>query len=524
MAWWKRGTIYQIYPRSFLDTSGNGIGDLGGVIEKLDYLQYLGIDAIWLSPVFPSPQYDFGYDVSDYYSINPLFGSEEDFDFLLKEAHRRNIRIILDLVLNHTSHQHPWFLESFSNRNNPKADWYIWADPKGKRPPNNWKSVFGGSAWKWNDKRRQFYLHSFTPQQPDLNWRNPEVKKELLSIFEYWLEKGVDGFRLDVVDFFLKDEFLRSNPYCIGRRPYEMQKHIYDKNRPENIQLMQEIRKTIDRFPQRMAVGEVAERNVEIAAAYYGPNNDGLHLNFNFEFLEQPWKPQKFCRAIEKWENLLEDDNWPAYTLSNHDVPRYISRYGNSIPRAKVAAAMLFSLRGTPFIYYGEEIGMTQTRIPKREIKDPVGKRYWPIHPGRDGCRTPMQWNSDLNAGFTSSTPWLKVNPNYKKVNVEKQVQKDHSLFHFYRKLIQCRKKHPPLQNGKLQISSLTNQNILAYWRKTSDESILVLLNFSSQKQTVTLSPSEGELIFTCPKAPAEFKRKKIHLPPEGMAFLLYQN
>jgi len=518
--WWQKGVIYQIYPRSFLDTTHNGIGDLKGIIRKLDYLKTLGIGGVWLCPIFPSPMYDFGYDTSDYYDIEPLFGSMETFEELLLKAREKKIRILLDLALNHSSHLHPWFVESSSSRNDPKADWYIWADPRPlKRPPNNWKSVFGGPAWTWSEQRKQFYLHSFLPEQPDLNWRNPEVKKQIFKILHFWLEKGVDGFRLDVVDFYLKDEKLRSNPLRLGRRPYEMQKHIYDKNRPENIEIMKETRALLDHYPEKMALGEVAERNTKIAASYYGPENNGLHLNFNFNFLEQPWKAAAFQKAIEEWENLLGPENWPVYTLSNHDVPRHFSRYGNCLGRARVAATLLLTLRGTPVLYYGEEIGMPQGKIPRSRILDPVGKRYWPFHPGRDGSRTPIQWTGDRNSGFTPSNPWLPVNHDYKRVNLAAQKKDPNSLFHFYRGLINFRNNSMALQRGEIQFLDLKNPQILAFKRQDPVESLLIILNFSSRKQPVVL-PSEfsgAKLVFSWKKDNIEMQKNQLKLPPSGL-------
>ncbi len=521
--WWQKGVIYQIYPRSFLDTTGNGIGDLRGIIKKLDYLEELGVSGLWLCPIFPSPMYDFGYDTSDYYNIEPLFGSMDLFQEMLLTARKKNIRIILDLALNHTSHLHPWFIESSSSRNNTRSDWYIWANPRPpRRPPNNWKSVFGGSAWTWSEKRKQYYLHSFTPEQPDLNWRNPDVKKELYNIIRFWLEKGADGFRLDVVDFFLKDDRLRSNPLCIGRRPYEMQKHIYDKNRPETIEIMREIRSLVDLYPHKLALGEVAERNTEIAASYYGPASDGLHLNFNFDFLEQPWKAKAFQVSIEDWEKLLGTGNWPVYTLSNHDVPRHFSRYGNCQNRARAAAGMVLTLKGTPVIYYGEELGMPQGRIPRAQIRDPVGKRYWPFHPGRDGSRTPMQWDDSPNAGFTDANPWLPVNPNFPRVNVADQKKDPQSLYHFYRRLIKFRNSSNALQSGIIRFTNPSNSSVLAYQRKVPGENLLILINFSSRDQPVEL-PSKfvsPHLAFSCPTLEIEAGKKRVLLPPDGFAIL----
>ncbi len=520
-SWWKEGVFYQIYPSSFADSNSDGIGDLPGIISKLPYLENLGIDAIWLSPIYPSPMADFGYDVAHYCDIDPIFGTMDDFNDLLKKAHEKGIKIILDLVFNHTSHLHPWFLESRSSRNNPKRDWYIWADPlKGKRPPNNWQSVFGGKAWEWDQSTGQFYLHSFAREQPDLNWRNPEVRKALFEVIRFWLTKGVDGFRLDVVNYFLKDEKLRSNPWKPGLRPYDMQHHFHDKDQPETPLLMKEIRQVVDEFPGRMTVGEVDSRDLKKIALYYG-TEDGLHLNFNFNFLEQPWNPGKFQSAVLGWEKILKEKGWPAYTLSNHDVPRHMSRYGNCPERARIAAAMLLSLRGTPFLYYGEEIGMQQVRLPRHQIKDPVGRRYWPFHPGRDGSRTPMQWDESPNAGFTAGNPWLPVSPNYQYINCNQQEKDTGSLLNFYRDLIACRKKSEALRRGSIRFLKDKPEGVLAYERTTAREKVLIFLNFLPEK--IELTPPAARsytTLFTRPDRPAKLQKGKLFLPPHSLIFL----
>jgi len=496
--WWRDGVIYQIYPRSFADASGDGVGDLRGIIAHLDYLNdgtpdSLGVDGIWLSPIYRSPMYDFGYDVADYYEIDPVFGTLDDFDRLLAEAHRRSIRVIMDLVMNHTSHLHPWFLESRSNRDSPKRNWYIWRDQ-----PNNWQSVFGGSAWERDEATGQYYLHSFLPQQPDLNWRNPEVREAMFAVARFWLDRGVDGFRLDVADFLIKDKAFRDNPFHLsGLRAYDRQRHIYDKGRPEVHQIWKEFRKLLDEYPERMCVGEVGG-DVATVARFYGDGTDELHLAFNFNFTRCPWRARAFHRAIADWEQALPPKAWPCYTLSNHDIPRHISRYGAgrfTEPRAKVAAAMLLTLRGTPFLYYGEEIGMRNVSIPRSEIQDPLGRRYWPFYKGRDGCRTPMQWNDGPNAGFTSGRPWLRIGPDYRRVNVEAQRHDPNSLLSFYRRLIWLRKRMPALQRGSYRPLIERPVGALAYLRETADQAVLVGLNFFSRPATVDLSgvtlPSE---------------------------------
>ncbi|MGB7539101.1 MAG: alpha-amylase family glycosyl hydrolase [Anaerolineales bacterium] len=482
-SWWQTGVVYQIYPRSFADSDGDGTGDLRGVISRLDYLndgtpRSLGVDAIWLSPFFPSPGLDFGYDVSDYCGIDPLFGTMADFDTLVAEAHRRGIRIVLDLVLNHTSHLHPWFVESRGARESPKRDWYIWQDPgRLGGVPNNWQSVFGGNAWKWDARTRQYYFHMFLEQQPDINWRNPIVRQSVMDVFRFWLDRGVDGFRLDVVNGYFKDLMLRNNPPALGIRGYERQRHIYDKDQPELLGVYREIRSILDSYGERMAVGEIMGGKAE-AARYC---KDGLlPLAFNFEFTHQGWSPRGFLRSIEGFERALAGEGWPCYVLSNHDIVRHASRYGGRWPaaRAKVAAAMLLTLRGTPFLYHGEEIGMREGMIRRAELQDPPGKRYWPFYKGRDGCRTPIPWNASTGAGFTTGKPWLPINSDYRQVNVEAQRDDPDSVLSFYRKMIWLRKKTPALQTGDFVSITVGSDRALVYLRETKSQRVLVALNF----------------------------------------------
>jgi len=509
--WWRDGVIYQIYPRSFADANGDGIGDLQGIIAHLDYLNdgsprpvdgstnvldadgcssSLGVDAIWLSPIYPSPMYDFGYDVSNYHDIHPDFGTLEDFDHLVEEAHKRGIRIVMDWVMNHSSHEHQWFVESRSSRDNDKRDWYIWADGRKGRPPNNWQSVFGGRAWTWDEKTRQYYLHLFLPQQPDLNWRNPEMKSVMFDELRFWLDRGVDGFRLDVADAYYKDAALRDNPYRLGLRPYDWLNHVHDWNQPETHGLLKEFRRLLDQYPERMTVAEVTETH---AMEYYGEGNDECHLVFNFDLLRRSWDPRAFHAVVQSWEDALPRDAWPCQVLSNHDVTRHYTRYAAgrwSDARAKVAAAMLLTLRGTPFLYYGEEIGMRQARIPRAEIKDPPGRRYWPFYKGRDGCRTPMQWSAEPNAGFGAGKPWLRIGPDHRQVNVASESSDPNSLLSFYRRLIWLRKATPALQRGSYR--SLVRKPVgqMAYLRETPDQAILVCLNFFSRPAILALDPA----------------------------------
>lgn len=479
-AWWKNGIVYQIYPRSFADTTGNGIGDLNGIRARLDYLSWLGVDALWLSPVYPSPNVDFGYDITDYCAIDPLFGSLEDFDRLVSEAHQRNIRIIMDLVLAHTSDQHPWFQQSRQDRTNPFHDYYIWADPRpGKRPPNNWQSIIGGKYWQYDPACQQFYGHMFYPQQPDLNWHNPAVQEEMLKIFQFWLNRDVDGFRLDVFSSYFKDSLLRNQPYRLGRRPFEMQRHIYDHNRPELDDALRTIRKLVDGYPQRYLVGEPFLPTIASSARYVGP--DLLHASFHLEFTTLPWDAAKILASIQAWQAALGPDDWPTHVLNNHDVPRTASRFrcGREDGRLKVAAALLLTLRGTPYLYYGEEIGQRDIQLRRDQILDPVGRRYWPIFRGRDFARAPMQWNSRPNSGFSTATPWLPVHPDFPRRNVENQRSDPASLLNWYHQLIALRRDTPALRLGSFQPITYEPRRLLAYLRQTHDQTVLVALNFS---------------------------------------------
>ncbi|RCK77175.1 MAG: Maltodextrin glucosidase [Anaerolineae bacterium] len=491
--WWREGVFYQIYPRSFADSNGDGNGDLGGILAHLDHLndgtpQSLGVDAIWLSPIYPSPFDDMGYDVSDYCDIHPMFGSLQDFDNLLRAAHQRNLRLLMDLVFNHTSYLHPWFQKSRSSRQNPKRDWYIWKDPSPRgKVPNNWQSVFGGSAWEWDEATQQYYYHMFLPQQPDLNWRNPAVREALYDVMRFWLERGVDGFRLDVVNAYFKDALFRDNPPRFGLRGYDRQKHLYDKDQPELLEVYAEMRQLLDSYPERMCVGEVMDGHPELNARYCGEGK--LHLIFDFNFTRQPWHPAAFQNAVLRAEANLPPGGWPCYTLSNHDISRHLSRYGGRYPheRAKVAAAMLLTLRGTPFLYQGEEIGMRDGKIPYAMIQDPPGKRYYPFYKGRDPVRTPIPWDDSAGGGFTSGKPWLPLNSDYRQVNVAAQRDDPNSVFSFYRKLIWLRKDCPALRRGSFEPLIRRPSDGLAYLRRSEGQTILVALNFFALPATLRL-------------------------------------
>ncbi len=486
--WWRDGIIYQIYPRSFADSNGDGIGDLNGITGRLDYLADLGVDGLWLSPIYPSPDVDFGYDVADYTAIDPKFGTMEDFDRLVREAKKRDLHIVMDLVLNHTSDQHAWFQQSRQSRDNPYRDYYLWrpAQPGGGKP-NNWQSIFGGGGWELDAQTGEYYFHMFCKEQPDVNWRNPKVRQAMLDVFRFWLGRGVDGFRLDVFNAYFKDEQLRSNPPKWGIRPFDWQRHVHDIDQPEMLPLLREIRGVLDEQPGRFAVGETFLGGSERAASYVG--DDLLHAAFDFTLLNSPWQPQRFLQAVQGWEAVLPPGAWPNYVLNNHDQPRSATRYGvgEHDGRLKVAAAMLLTLRGTPFLYYGEEIGMRDVPVARNEIQDPVGRHYWPFHKGRDGCRAPMQWGEGPNYGFSSGMPWLKMHPNSAERNVARQMEDPNSLLNFYRKLIALRKATPALRRGLFQPVSFDPQRVLAYLRTDGEQSVLVALNFGRRRTRLVL-------------------------------------
>jgi alpha-glucosidase len=494
--WWRDGVIYQIYPRSFADANGDGLGDLPGIISRLGYLVNLGIDAIWLSPIYPSPDKDFGYDVSDYCDIDARFGTLADFARLITEAHQRGIRVIMDMVMNHTSDQHAWFKESRSSLDNPKRDWYVWKDH-----PNNWQTYFSGSAWEYDQATRQYYLHLFTKEQPDVNWRNPDVRKAQLDVFRFWMERGVDGFRLDVFNAFFKNASLADNPPKFGLRRFDRQRHIHDMDQPEMQPLLNDLRLLLDSYPERYAVGETHLPTVQKAVSYCGP--DQLHAAFSLDFTSNnvifPWNPRWLMKQIILREQAFNAAGvWPTTVMSNHDLPRAASRYagGESDAQARIAMALLLTLRGTPFLYYGEEIGMRDIHLRRSEILDPAGKPFWPLYKGRDGCRSPMQWNSSMNAGFSTARPWLPVNPDFAHRNVAAQQADPNSLFNFTRKLLALRKEYPALHRGDFTPLA-TPRGVLAYLRTSGEQTSLVALNFKGHTANFTPAGEKWRLLFS---------------------------
>jgi alpha-glucosidase len=487
-AWWQHAVFYEVYPRSFADSNGNGIGDLNGITSKLDYLEDLGVDAIWITPCFPSPQVDFGYDVSDYVNIDPMYGTLADFDRLVAEGKKRSIRVILDLVVNHTSDQHPWFVDSKSSRTSVHRDWYIWRDGKGPdEPPNNWLSTFGLSAWKYDPTTKQYYYHYFYPEQPDLNWRNPEVEAAMFDVTRFWYKRGVAGFRLDAVDSLFEDPNLSDNPILPGKdkfgRPNMQEK--YNKKLPEVHIALQGLRKVADQY-SAVLIGETWTSNVSQLEEYYGKSGNELQLPMDLMLTNLPLSAPAFREHIKAVDAAR---GWPTYVITNHDIRRSYSRYGDgthSDDIAKMMAGLYLTLRGTAIMYYGEEIGMENNDPTKKEdVRDPIGVLGWPNEKGRDGERTPMQWNDSANAGFTTGKPWLPVPASAKAHNVEAESKNPDSVLSFYKQVIHFRKTEPALLEGSYIPLNESDPNVMSYLRKSKDGTILVVLNFSAQPQDV---------------------------------------
>ena len=489
--WWERGIIYQIYPRSFQDGDGDGVGDLPGIEQRLEYLAWLGVDAVWISPFYPSPMADFGYDVADYTGVDPLFGTMQDFEDLLKEAHRLGIRVIIDLVPNHTSEEHPWFQESRSSRDNAKRDWYIWRDAaQDGGEPNNWLSVFGGSAWEWHEATQQYYYHAFLKEQPDLNWRNPEVQRAILEVMEFWLDKGVDGFRIDVLWHLIKDEDFRDNPpnpdWKPEEGPYKKLLATYSTDQPEVHEIVRKMRALLNRYEERLMIGEIYLPISELVT-YYGLEASGVHLPFNFQLIILPWEAQAVFGAINEYEGSLPDWAWPNWVLGNHDKHRIASRVGD--PQARVAAVLLLTLRGTPTMYYGDELGMRNVAIPPEAVHDPWERNVPGIGLGRDPERTPMQWDQSEQAGFTSGKPWLPLSPEWPTENVEVERDDPESMLSFYRRLIELRRSEPALAVGAYAPVGVSGE-ILAFTREAEGTRYMVAANLGHAPGLLELQDS----------------------------------
>jgi alpha-glucosidase len=500
VTWWRGGVVYQIYPRSLMDSNGDGVGDLQGIIAKLDYIASLNVDAIWISPFFKSPMKDFGYDISDYLEIDPLFGTMADFDQLIEKAHQLNIKVVIDQVLSHTSDQHDWFEQSRQSRDNDKADWYVWADPKDDgSAPNNWLAIFGGCAWEWEPRRQQYYLHNFLKSQPDLNFHCPQVRQAVLDNVEFWLKKGVDGFRLDAITFCYHDEQLRDNPAKPkdkrqGRgfsedNPYAYQYHYYNNTRPQTVGFIEELRALINRYPGAVTLGEVSSEDSLATMAEYTQGDDRLHMAYSFELLTDDFSAAYIRQTVEELEASI-GDGWPCWAIGNHDVKRVASRWGKDSVNptmVKMLNAMLFSLRGSVCSYQGEELGLTEAPIEFNQLQDPFGIAFWPMFKGRDGCRTPMPWVKEApNAGFSEATPWLPIDPLHNNSAVDVQEADQDSILNSYRHFLQWRKQQHILIEGDIQFID-SHPDVLAFIRSQDQQRMLVLFNLSAMQQTFDL-------------------------------------
>ncbi len=500
--WWRGAVIYQVYPRSFQDTNGDGIGDLRGVTQRLPHIASLGVDAIWLSPFFTSPQADMGYDVSDYCDVDPMFGTLADFDAMMVEAHRLGLKVIIDQVISHTADKHPWFVESRSSRSNDKADWYVWADPKKDgTAPNNWLSIFGGPAWEWDGVRKQYYMHNFLTSQPDLNFHNPKVQDAVLETVRFWLERGVDGFRLDTVNFYFHDEELRDNPPLIPDpdatgldapdvNPYGMQNHLYDKTQPENIGFLQRFRALLDEYGDRTSVGEVGDgaRSLKTVAAYTS-GGDKLHMCYTFDLLGPDFTASHIRKCVTAFQAAVTD-GWVCWAFSNHDVIRHVSRFIWSPEErervAKLAISVLAALRGSICLYQGEELGLTEADLAFEDLRDPYGIRFWPAFKGRDGCRTPMVWEAGAeHAGFSTGKPWLPVPADHVPLSADRQEDAVSVLQH-YRDTLVFRRSHAALLDGGMRFLD-TNADVLAFLREKAGDTLLFIFNLHRGPQEVLL-------------------------------------
>ncbi len=489
--WWRGAVIYQIYPRSFLDTNGDGVGDLPGIVERLDYIASLGVDAIWISPFFKSPMADFGYDIADYRDVDPLFGNLSDFDRLMAKAHSLGIRVMIDQVLSHTSIEHAWFRESRQSRDNPKADWYVWADAREDgTPPNNWMSLFGGVAWRWEPRRGQYFLHNFLSSQPDLNFHNPEVRAATLDNVAFWLERGVDGLRLDAINFCFHDAQLRDNPpkpedKRVGRgfspdNPYAFQYHYYNNTQPENVTFLEDLRALLDRHGDTAALGEISSEDSLATTAEY-TREGRLHMGYSFELLTDDFSAAYIRSTVEKLEAAMSE-GWPCWAISNHDVQRAVTRWGGphaSDDFARMLVALVCSLRGSVCLYQGEELGLGEADVPYEALQDPYGITFWPNFKGRDGCRTPMPWTGDELAGFSSARPWLPIPAEHVARNVALQEADPDSVLNAVRRFLRWRKEQPALREGDIRFLDAP-EPILAFTRHLQGDTLLVAFNLSS--------------------------------------------
>lgn len=529
--WWRGGVIYQIYPRSFQDASGDGIGDLRGILGRLEHVASLGVDAIWLAPFFTSPMADMGYDVANYCDVDPLFGNLEDFDAVVRKAHELGLKVIIDQVVSHTSDQHPWFLESRTSRSNSRADWYVWADPnEDGTPPNNWPSVFGGPAWEWNGARQQYYLHNFLIEQPDLNFHNPDVQDAVLDTMKFWLDRGVDGFRFDTVNYYFHDAKLRDNPPAPKdatvpppANPYDMQFHKHSKNQPENIAFLKRVRALLEQYPGTTAVGEVGERHraIEIMSEYT-KGDDLLHMCYSFDMLGPIFTAEHFRSRLQKFF-AAAPDGWPCWSFSNHDVTRHVSRWESHAVTpdslGRLAIAMLLALRGSVCVYQGEELGLPEAELEYEELTDAQAIRFWPDNKGRDGCRTPMVWSDEVNGGFSEAKPWLPVKPPHIARNVAAQEQDPDSLLNFYREILKFRQGHSTLIDGDINFHKI-GEPILSFDRFDKNNVFVCVFNLSSKPLSVIGKGLPEGVALAPASRNAVLEHEKIALEGNGFAYI----
>ncbi|MFQ3788913.1 alpha-amylase family glycosyl hydrolase [Halomonas sp. A29] len=531
--WWRGAVIYQIYPRSFMDSNGDGIGDLKGIIDKLDYIASLNVDAIWLSPFFTSPMKDFGYDVADYRDVDPMFGTLDDFDRLVEAAHARGLKVTIDQVLSHTSDQHPWFVESRASRDNPKADWYVWADAKADgSPPTNWQSVFGGSSWQWDTRRCQYYLHNFLVSQPDLNFRNPEVVEAILEEVRFWLDRGVDGFRLDAVNFCTHGELVDNPPRSeledgfLGVRrdnPYGYQLHLHDKTQPENLAFLEKLRTLLDEYPGATSVGEVGDDDSLKVMATYTQGGNRLHMAYSFDLLGERHDPEFLHQTMTAMEERI-GDGWPCWALGNHDVPRVATRWNaaDDPARLRLYLAFLLTQRGSVCLYQGEELGLTEAELALEQLADPAGITFWPAYKGRDGCRTPHPWSAERRHGdFSQGKPWLPVPDEHLGLAMNRQDDDPDSLLNAYRTFLAFRREHVELVKGAIRYHPLRD-GVLCLERSHPEHAprgrLLVALNFSYEPRALNAPQGAKPLDDAPGLVNGTWNAGKVHLPPCGIA------
>ena len=529
--WWRGAVIYQIYPRSFLDTNGDGVGDLPGIIARLDYIASLGVDAIWISPFFKSPMADFGYDIADYREVDPLFGNMADFERLLAKAHELGLKVMIDQVLSHTSVEHAWFRESRENRTNAKSDWYVWADARDDgMPPNNWLSIFGGVAWQWEPRRGQYFLHNFLASQPDLNFHNPQVRAATLDNLKFWLDKGVDAFRLDAINFCFHDAQLRDNPpkpkaERIGRgfspdNPYAFQYHYYNNTQPQNLEFIEQLRRLVDAYPGTATLGEISSEDSLATMAEY-TNGHRLHMGYSFELLTEDFSASFIRRTVEALETKLVD-GWPCWAISNHDVKRVLSRWGGDAPSpalAKLLTALVASLRGTVCIYQGEELGLPEADLHFEQLQDPYGIAFWPNFKGRDGCRTPMPWSDADAAGFSSAKPWLPVPESHRALAVSRQERDPESVLSGFREFMRWRRQHDALRFGSIEFLDAP-EPVLLFLRRHAGRAMLVAFNLNARDVTVPVPAGIRLRQLQCPgPTNGRIERGELKLPANAAVF-----